>query len=483
MRQVAASRDPDAPARVVTLPSTWDDTAAAALAALIPGDGPVNLCVAAQGWITRVAAGDAALEAELHALLLARRATAAAPLWAGDFSAPGFVLNAAGFYDPAGGFDLPGFAAAAESLARAAISTTPGLSHYPIGLSGLDDLLARLGLAYDSAEARSTAAALAALLRASVERGLDGEQLDLLAATASWPWPPVSRAIPGLTEAARAARSSLLRAPGAATGAGIYPASPADALLGIETAGLAPAFLLAEPGANGRPSLTQAARARLAARGMAPDAALAAALMGETVLEIADLAAHWAMHDALAPFLASLPARPTALPSPAPAAERAEPQRGPLPPRHASTMRKVSIAGHRVFLRTGDYEDGRVGEIALTLPGENALVRGLAESFAQAVTLGLQFGVPVGDFVEALAMLRFGPAGRVEGDEGVSHAASIVDYVMRSLAAHYLGQRLPPPQLDDPEAVREAKSEPLLPLELPAGQDARARRSSLRVVA
>lgn len=485
MRQVAASADPDLPARMITLPAGWDDTAAAALAALLPGDGPANLCVAAQGWISHAAAGDTALEARLHLLLLQRRATATPPLWQGERGQPGFTLNAGAFFDSSNGFDIAGFADAAAACAQAAVNCAPGQESYAIGLSGLDDLLALLGLAYDAPAARATAACLAALLRASVDRGLDGEQMDLLASPAAWPWPPGQSAIPGLAEAAAAARSALLRAPGAASGAGIYPATAADALLGIEAWGLAPSFLLAEPSQAGGAHLTNNARARLAARGIGAERALAGLLLGEATLETADLAAHQAMHDALAPYLSNMPPRPQALPAPAAQDGAAQPATGPLPARHASTMRKVSIAGHRVFLRTAEYDDGRVGEISLTLPGENALVRGLADSFAQAVTLGLQYGVPVTEFVEAMAMMRFGPGGRVEGDEGVSHAASIVDYVMRSLAAQYLGKRLPPPQLDDAEAVREARSgdEPLLPLDLPHEASARARRRAFRVVA
>ena len=131
------------------------------------------------------------------------------------------------------------------------------------------------------------------------------------------------------------------------------------------------------------------------------------------------------------------------------------------------------MGGHRVFLRTGEYEDGRLGEITLNLPRETATVRGLAECFAQAVSLGLQHGVALEEFVDAFALTRFGPAGAVEGDPEVERATSVLDYVFRSLAVTYLGRRLPEPVLE-----AEAAQAPL-PLDLPVA----GRRRGLRLVA
>ncbi len=488
MRQVAASADPDCAQRMVTLPASWDDTAANAIAALVPGDGPVNLPVAAQAWIGPIAAGDAALDAALHQLLISRRATANPVIWQNAPGVPGFVLNLRAFFSPDTGFDITGFADAARVAAHATKKWDGAGQNREIGFSGLDDVLASLGLAYDQPCARATAACLAALFRAAVDRGLDGDQLDLLAAAANWPWPPGDCAISGLAQAASAARSALLRAPDAALGAGIFAPTAADALLGVETGGIAPAYALVLPGSADKPQLTDATRARLASRHITAEAAFAHALLGDRVVEIADLAAHAAMHAAVAPYLSAMPAPPVALPAPPPATAvaAANAARGPLPVRHASTTRKVSVGGHRLFLRAGDYADGSLGEVSLTLPGENALVRGLAESFAQAITTGLQHGVPVAEFVDALALTRFGPAGRVEGDDGVTHAASIVDYVMRSLAAQYLGKTLPPPPADvvDDSAASPGDRAPLLPLDLPKDDSSPpARRRAFRVVA
>ncbi|MGH7211962.1 MAG: hypothetical protein ACREF1_10950, partial [Acetobacteraceae bacterium] len=234
--------------------------------------------------------------------------------------------------------------------------------------------------------------------------------------------------------------------------------------LGVETGGIAPAFSpLAEDG-----SLTRAARAWLAAKGTTAEAALAAGLAGETVFPLADAAAHRAMHDALAPFFATMPARPdTAEPSPA---------RRELPARRAGYTQKAAIGGHRVYVRTGEYPGGALGEISIALPKDGAAMRGLTDGFAAAVSLGLQHGVPLAEFVEAFTLTRFGPAGAVEGDPAVARASSVLDYVFRHLAANYLG-RHDIPAAEEPEAAPP----PLLPLDLPA--DPRARRRGFRVIA
>ena len=116
MRDTEAGADPDAPPRPLTLPATWDDRAAAALAALAPGEGPARLPRAADGWIRPLAtrarlAGDAELADRLHALLLHRRAAPTAPIWGGaeEGTVPGFVLNLPAFYDAAAGLDTAAF--------------------------------------------------------------------------------------------------------------------------------------------------------------------------------------------------------------------------------------------------------------------------------------------------------------------------------------------------------------------------------------
>src|SRR5579872_774808 len=122
MRRVMAAADPEAPPRLVTLPAAWDDTAAAALAELAAGDGPVALGTAADAWIRPVAeralrAGlEIPLADRLHQLLLLRRGAPSASVWRSDTgSVPGFVLNLAAFHDAGSGFDLPAYAEAVET--------------------------------------------------------------------------------------------------------------------------------------------------------------------------------------------------------------------------------------------------------------------------------------------------------------------------------------------------------------------------------
>jgi hypothetical protein len=485
MRQVAASADPDRPARLVTLPAAWDDRAAEALAALAPGDGPVSLAGAANAWLSLVGqrarqAGrdDKNLVLALQILLRRRQAAPNPAIWRNEPGAPGFTLYAAGFFDATDGFDLDGFAEAARLAACACLLLSPDAQRLEIGMAGLDDLLACLGLDYDSRAARAVGACLAALMRAAVEHALEGDQPDLLATPADWPAPPKTCAIAGLAEAASIARKTVRRAPGAMPATGVFPPGPTEALLGVETGGIAPAFSPVR-----ERFLTRAAHHRLAAAAMSPEAALATVLTGGVLLPVADLAAHAAMRETVAPYLDFMPPLPASLPAPeaenfGEAARRAKPRHEPLPSRHAGFAQKASVGGHRVFLRTGEYADGRLGEISLTLPRENAFVRGLADCFAQAVSLGLQHGIRLEEFVEAFALTRFGPSGLVEGDAAAERATSVIDYAMRSLSATYLGKALAEPELDEEMRAQEQEVAPMLPLDLP-----RAKRRGLRLVA
>jgi len=479
MRQVAASADPDLPARLITLPSSWDDRAAEALAALAPGDGPATLAGAANVWLSslgqraRLAGLPQTFAQRLQALLRDRRAAPNTAIWRGEAGAPGFVLNAAGFHDPDCAFDIAGFAEAAGLATQASLLLAPQATRIEIGFAGLDDLLACLGLDYASRAARAVGACLAALMRGHVEQALEGEQRDLLAMAADWPAPPASCPVAGLAEAAAAARAAVRRAPDAIPATGVFAAGPVEALLGIETGGIAPAFSPVR-----ERLLTRAAQHRLAASAMSPEAALATVLEGGVLLPVAGLPAHAAMLEAVAPFVDVVPQLPAELPAPEVTRKAASRRAEPLPARRAGMAQKASVSGHRVFLRTGEYADGRLGEISLALPRESAFVRGLAESFAQAMSLGLQHGVRLEEFVDAFALTRFGPAGLVESDPAVGRATSVIDYAMRSLAAAYLGRSLPEPDMDEEMRAQAQEAEPMLPLDLP-----RSRLPRLRLVA
>ena len=472
LRQIDTAIDPDASPRPVRLPAAWDDAAAAAICELAPGGGRVSLPALAQGWIAPLGlrareAGVAGLTDRLHALLLLRRGAPTESVWrATATETPGFVLNLPAFHDAATGFDVDAFAEAVATAAQALQLLAPQAPHLAVAMTDLAGLLAALGLDYASKPARDVAACLAGLLRGQVDTVLAGPQPDLLAAIPTWPAPPSTCAVAGLAAAAAAARRAAMRSGNVRPGTAVLPPGAADALLGVETGGIAPAF--APVGPNG---LLRSARAWLAARGLSFDAALAAALAGEPVIPVATAADHAAMHDAVAPMLHAMPPRPVCAASPANDARRED-----LPARRRGYTQKAAVGGHRVFLRTGEYPDGRLGEIGLTLPRESAAVRGLADAFAAAVSVGLQHGTPLAAYVDALAHASFAPAGPVDGDPAIEQASSVPDYVARSLAASYLGRIVPAERCHAPAKPEEP---PMLPLDLPR----RRARTALRLVA
>ena len=98
------------------------------------------------------------------------------------------------------------------------------------------------------------------------------------------------------------------------------------------------------------------------------------------------------------------------------------------------------VGGHKIYLRTGEYDDGRLGEIFVDMHKEGATLRSLLNNFAIAISLGLQYGVPLEEYVEAFTFTRFEPAGPVQGNDAIKNATSILDYVFRELAVSYLGR-------------------------------------------
>ncbi|HNL02295.1 MAG TPA: vitamin B12-dependent ribonucleotide reductase, partial [Leptospiraceae bacterium] len=109
-----------------------------------------------------------------------------------------------------------------------------------------------------------------------------------------------------------------------------------------------------------------------------------------------------------------------------------------LPERRAGYTQKATVGGHKIYLRTGEYEDGHLGEIFLDMHKEGAAFRSLMNSFAIAISLGLQYGVPLEEFVEAFVFTRFEPNGMVQGNRAIKMSTSIIDYVFRELAITYL---------------------------------------------
>ncbi|NLS16176.1 vitamin B12-dependent ribonucleotide reductase [Rhizobium sp. P40RR-XXII] len=111
-----------------------------------------------------------------------------------------------------------------------------------------------------------------------------------------------------------------------------------------------------------------------------------------------------------------------------------------LPGRRKGYTQKAKIGGHTIFLRTGEYDDGRLGEIFLDMNKEGSALRAFINNFAISVSLGLQYGVPLEEYVDAFTFTKFEPAGIVTGNDAIKNATSILDYVFRELAISYLGR-------------------------------------------
>jgi ribonucleoside-diphosphate reductase alpha chain len=116
------------------------------------------------------------------------------------------------------------------------------------------------------------------------------------------------------------------------------------------------------------------------------------------------------------------------------------PERRVLPFRRKGYTQKARVGGHKIYLRTGEYEDGSLGEVFIDMHKEGSAFRSLMDSFAIAISLGLQYGVPLEEFVETFTFTRFEPSGIVEGNEAIKMATSILDYLFRELAISYLGR-------------------------------------------
>jgi len=117
-----------------------------------------------------------------------------------------------------------------------------------------------------------------------------------------------------------------------------------------------------------------------------------------------------------------------------------ERERQRLPDRRKGYTQKALVGGHKVYVRTGEYEDGRLGEIFVDMHKEGAAFRSLMNNFAIAISIGLQYGVPLEEYVDAFTFTRFDPAGPVEGNSSIKMATSILDYIFRELAVSYLGR-------------------------------------------
>ena len=137
-------------------------------------------------------------------------------------------------------------------------------------------------------------------------------------------------------------------------------------------------------------------------------------------------------------------------------------EREKLPDRRKGYTQKAVVGGHKVYLRTGEYQDGRLGEIFIDMHKEGAAFRSLMNNFAIAISLGLQYGVPLEEYVEAFTFTRFEPAGFVQGNDAIKNATSILDYIFRELAISYLGRNdlahIAPEEIGNDRARRRRRS-------------------------
>jgi ribonucleoside-diphosphate reductase alpha chain len=111
-----------------------------------------------------------------------------------------------------------------------------------------------------------------------------------------------------------------------------------------------------------------------------------------------------------------------------------------MPDRRKGYIQKAQIGNHKVYLHTGEYNDGKIGEIFIDTNKEGELVKAMMNNFAIAISLGLQYGVPLDEYVDAFIDTKFEPSGSVDGNDRILSATSILDYVFRELAISYLGR-------------------------------------------
>ena len=127
-----------------------------------------------------------------------------------------------------------------------------------------------------------------------------------------------------------------------------------------------------------------------------------------------------------------------------------------MPDRRKGYIQKATIGDHKVYLHTGEYEDGKIGEIFIDTNKEGELVKAMMNNFAIAISLGLQYGVPLDEYVDAFIDTKFEPSGNVIGNDRILSASSILDYVFRELAISYLGRE----ELAHTPSIASSKSLP-----------------------
>jgi ribonucleoside-diphosphate reductase alpha chain len=335
-----------------------------------------------------------------------------------------------------------GYDAAAISAIRLRVEGARTLAQAPAGLN--HESLRRLGFTDIALEALEEALADGLSLRAALHPVVLGEEFCAETLGIAGAGAELAQKLGFTPDALAAADAHVFGTDDIAQAPGL---KPADAAL-FGPVGPTAELALAEAI---RPFVTAGHAVRLSAsRAEAETLRARAATLGFSLFSVAapgmalpDLAT---LKPPPAPAPVALAERlAAAYPGPPPAPEktglegRSEGRRR-LPDRRKGYIQKASVGGHKVYLHTGEYEDGALGEIFIDMHKEGASFRSLMNNFAISISIGLQYGVPLEEFVDAFVFTRFEPAGEVRGNDSVRHATSILDYLFRELAVSYLGR-------------------------------------------
>lgn len=493
MCRLHAAIDPDAPLQMVEIPESWDKEAATAILNFCPeyytDKSPIQADILASRWIFPLCRQTSTITPQdWETLLLFRQACPNDAIWKNNYNAKlGITINLAAFASSEKGFNARTYRHALHVATQTLrilhnqqsnntngelpftkitkkpryndtldlLSVPPKPTAGTIYLSNLDACLAQLGYDYDHPDSRDIACCIACFTTLLANIGCGSDFLPLL---------PDWNALLELSKEAKelwalASEEPETAQPRVNTSFSL-PNNVADLLLGVETCGFHPNFSPLKE--NGH--LKTSTLLRLFHRGYTLETALAALLSSETILALPSMQSQYAMHKALVGFVTHMPAKPDPITNPL--SLKATLPRGvrkTLPPRRKGITQKASIAGRSLLLRTNEYEDGSLGELSITTTKENTMIKGLLDYLSQAVTIGLQYGASLDDYVDIFAYSHFGISGTVEGDPNAMYATSILDYCFRALSDIYLEKFLP----DAPNNIREKENySPMLPFQL-----------------
>ncbi|QCE35434.1 vitamin B12-dependent ribonucleotide reductase [Acetobacteraceae bacterium] len=476
--------------RKVVFPAVWPDISSYALEQLASASvGTVRLQSEATWWLNLMAPSSEdlsqnALGDGFIGLLLLRQMAPSVSLWKKDLSTPpAFVIRLSAFVEE-GIFQASHFLACLEMAAKGlkkvvearsnlSMPLLPIFEEGSLGLfeeertekedeklhseafeasfllSDLDSALAAMGLEYDSTAGRSAAQGIVVLAKLASYMGEEAFHL-LEGADSLIPLDAPSEMRHAAYEFCTKILCSLQRL-GATKKfldqekkssfflkVGFSAPNPVDSLLGVEACGLAPIFSPLDEAGQVRNSFTS----RLMRQGLTAENALALVVAGEKRFSMPGNQAHLKMREVVKEVGCCLPP----LPNFDVCEVKAKLERGTrhlAPARKKSVSERVLLDNRDLFFRIGEFEDGTPAELEIHMVKESPLAKGLMECFGQAVSLGLQYGVPLEAYVEQFKYSQFVPFGEVEGGRNIQYATSMMDYIFRSLAELYLGKEIP----------------------------------------